>query len=298
MKRRISGFHLLPVALALVACGRSANEVSFEERVYLTLRHDPPAWLQTGEEGYLEVEVEGNMVLDPGALVLFTATTSDTGWSSQPFYPGELPGIFRAAPPSGRSGETFAYFVRARTPSGGLLFLPADLNAGQQPYESRWRGRIPAVLGFLMWSGIVLTVLCFLGAGFTAWKGLQRRGEPGAIDQARLARWVAAGAVMLLASAGLLGAIHSWTAWGAPYRGFPFGDSAMHSKVLLLMIIWGALSWSAWGSLTRRTGARDRLPPRLYAGMVLAALLITLLLVLLPDAQQAPQFPPLTLTGA
>jgi hypothetical protein len=149
-----------------------------------------------------------------------------------------------------------------------------------------------------MWSGIVLTALCFLGAGLTAWNGLQRRGDPGAIDQAHLARWVAAGAAMLILAGGLLGAFHSWVAWGAPYRGFPFGDSAMHSKVLILMVVWGALSWSAWGSLTRRTGARDRLPPRLFAAIVLAALLVTLLLVLLPESQPTMQFPPLPQPGA
>ncbi len=291
---------LLPIALGIAAagCGRSVNEVSVEERIYLTLRHEPPGWLRTGEESPLKVEVEGNVVLDPGGLLLFTAAEGDTGWTSQPFYPGGEGGVFLAVPAPARSGDALAYYISGRAPSGRRLTLPADLSTGGRPYVARWKGKTPAPLTVLMWMGNVLAAICLLGAGFTAWNGLQRRRDPGATDQAYLARWVGAGTVLLLISAVFLGAIHSWLAWGAPYRGFPFGASAIHSKVLLLGVIWGALSWSAWGSLTRRMGARDRLPPRLYAGMVLGALLITLLLLLLPDSSPSVLFPEVPGPGA
>lgn len=286
------GGAFLAVLFLASACGGSRNEVSVEERLYLTIRHDPPGRVSIPGERALELEVEGNVVLEPGALLLYTAAPGDTLWESQMMYPGEEPGVFLGVLPPGRRGERAGYFFQARTPSGRILTLPEDLAERGAPYTARrWR-EVPFPIGMLMWVGIVVAIVCLSGAGVSAWSGLQRRAEPGAAEQARLARWVAAGTVVLLLSGGLLGSIHSWIGWGAPYLGFPFGTSVLHTKLLFLMVLWAALSWSAWGSLTRRTGARDLFPARLYAGLVLAALLVSLLVVLLPSSTAPPHFPP------
>lgn len=286
-------FLLLVLLLLLPGCGRGGDEVSIEERLFLSLRHNPDRTLPAGQEAVLGVETAGNVVLASGSVFLYSASPEDTGWARQELLFGSEPGLLIGTLPAGRRGSVDAYFFLARTPSGKVLTLPEGLAAGETPYRVRRSGNVPGLLSTLMWLGMVVSTLCLAGAGFSAWLALQRRTEPGAGEQTRLAQWVAAGSVLLILSAGLLGALHSWIAWGAPYRGFPFGPSALHNKVLVLMVIWGTLSWGAWGSLTRREGARDRFAPRIYATLILVAVVASVLIVLLPDAEPLPGIPPL-----
>jgi uncharacterized membrane protein YidH (DUF202 family) len=291
-------FLLLALLLLLPGCGRGGNEVSVEERLFLSLRHDPVRTLPAGREAVLGVQTSGNVALTPGSVSLYYASPGDTGWARQEMFFGSEPGLLGASLPAGRRGSLDAYFFLARTPSGKILTLPEGLDAGRAPYRVRRSGHVPGLLNTLMWLGIVLAILCLAGAGFSAWLALQRRSEPGAGEQTRLAQWVAAGAVLLVVSAGLLGALHSWISWGAPYRGFPFGPSALHNKVIILMAVWGTLSWAAWGSLTRRQGARDRFAPRLYATLILVAIVASVLILLLPESEPLPGIPALPpLTG-
>jgi uncharacterized membrane protein YidH (DUF202 family) len=286
-------FLLLVLLLLLPGCGGGGDEVSIEERLYLSLRHDPARTLPAGREAVLGVETSGNVVLSPGSVSLYSASPGDTGWARQELFFGDEPGLLIGSLPTGRRGSVDAYFFLARTPSGKVLTLPEGLDAGEEPYRVRRSGNVPGLLSTLMWLGMILTTLCLAGAGFSAWLALQRRTEPGAGEQTRLAQWVAAGTVLLILSAGLLGALHSWISWGAPYRGFPFGPSALHNKVVVLMAFWGTLSWAAWGSLTRRQGARDRFAPRLYATLILVAVVASVLILLLPESEPLPGIPPL-----
>ncbi len=289
MRTRSAGPLLALTALLLAACG-GRDRVTVEEHLVLTLAHDPRPVLAAGPEASLRLTVEGNMAPAPGSVRLYWYAEGDTGWTAIPALQGEE--LWAAPVPSGRRGERAVYFWRASTPSGAALHLPSDLEGRQRPYRTVRAGGYPGLLRFLTVAAFLAGGLLLLGAGLLGLRSLQSSADPAPGEQARLARSTATGAILLAAGA-LAGMIASMFIWGVPYRGFPLGSYMPHTRVFLLLVVWGGMSWASWGTLSRAPGSRDIFPPRLQATMVLGALLLSVLIVLLPSGGGAPAFPPI-----
>jgi len=219
----------------------------------------------------------------------------DTGWAAIPARPGPEDRWSAPVPPGPR-GQRAAYLWEATTPSGQQLLLPADLSESRRPYRTVRAGEYPGLLHLLTLAAFAAAGLALLGAALLGLRTLQSAGEPLPTEQGRLARWTASGA-LLLGTGALLGMIAAMFLWGVPYRGFPLGGYLPHTKVLLLLLLWGGMTWASWGSLRRSPGSRDLFPPRVQASMVLGAALLSVLIVLLPAGGPEMALPALPITG-
>ncbi|MFO7769611.1 MAG: hypothetical protein R6W82_11740 [bacterium] len=294
MRPHRAGPLLALTLISLAACG-GRDEVTVEEHLVLTLRHDARAVLPAGPDAELTLQVEGNVEPLPGSVRMWWYAEGDTGWTAVRARAG-TGDLWTVPVPTGRRGERAAYFLQAAAPSRTQLYLPPDLEHSRRPYRTVRAGGYPGLLRV-----VILLVFgagggILAGAGFLALRSLQSRGDPLPAQQGRLARWTAAGTALLGLGA-LAGLISSMFIWGVPYRGFPLGGYVPHTKVLLLLLLWGGVSWASWGTLSRTAGSRDIFPPRVHSIVVLGALLLSVLIVLLPGGAPEMDLPPLPLAG-
>jgi hypothetical protein len=188
-------------------------------------------------------------------------------------------GVWTARLPAGEKGDKIEYGFR--------ISIIEELEGGASHTSTTESGyHLIKYKGEVSVTVLILHILCMFAAFFFIVEAMIGaiimvvKGEDREFTVAQT-RWVL---LFTFLGGWPLGFALNWQRFGVMWEGFPFGYDITDNKTQLIAIFWLIVAAMSWKSFTCRRTGRDMAGDRLFAGTVMTASLLSLILYLVPHS--------------